>query len=88
METTENIQVGVSDLAYFLLIPGEEAINILSFAEQARDELGYSWFAVIETSRGTAVVDAALWRGGAKESHTVAGSYRVLEREAIEERSP
>ena len=51
--------MGFSELEYVLLSPGEEATSIRSYAENAREEWGYSRFAVIETRRGSHVADAS-----------------------------
>ena len=51
-QKSEELQVGTSKLEYFLLGPGAEEISIVSFAENARDEGGYSKFVVLDTRRG------------------------------------
>ena len=53
--------MGISELEYFLLSSGGEAISIRAFAENARDGWRYSRSAVIETSRGIEVADAVLF---------------------------
>ena len=75
MERSEYIQMRISELQYFQFSPGEGAITIMSYEENARHE----WeFCVIETNQCVEV--AALLRGGGKESHKrqrVAGSHRA-----------
>ena len=49
---SETFQVGITELEHFLLSPGDDAISIFSFAENACDEGGRNKFAVLETKRG------------------------------------
>ena len=52
VETTESIQVEVSELEHFLLLPDDADISIRSLAENARDEGGYSKFVLLNIPRG------------------------------------
>ena len=57
LERGENVQVGIAEKEHFLLSPGDGAISILSFAENTCDLGGREKFAVLETKRGTEVVE-------------------------------
>ena len=52
VETTESIQVEVSELEHFLLGPEDADVSIRSLAENARDEGGYSKFVLLSIPRG------------------------------------
>ena len=48
LKKSEKLQVGICELEHFLLSPGDEALSILSFAENACDEWAYNRFVVKE----------------------------------------
>ena len=74
-----------NELEYFLLSAEDDAISILSFAENACDEGGRKKFAVLETKRGIEE-DRTLLRGSARKPaqklQGAAGSQRAHDREA------
>ena len=49
--------MGINELEHFLLNPEDDAISILSFAENACDEGGCKKFAVLGTKRGMEVAE-------------------------------
>ena len=70
---SEELQVGIGELEFFLLGPGDEDISITSFADNARDEGGYSRFVLFDTRRGKEVVDAARFAEQAKKKRSQRG---------------
>ena len=76
----ETFHVGITELEHFLIIPGDEAISIFSFAEDACDEDGRKKFAVVETMRGVEVAQTGRFFEALHKNRT--GSRRVLDREA------
>ena len=57
LKKSEQCHVGIDELEHFLLSPGDDTINILSFAENACGEGGRKKFGVVETKGGTAVAE-------------------------------
>ena len=53
LETSESIQVEVSELDHFQLGPEDADTSIRSLAENARDGAGYSKFVLLNILRGT-----------------------------------
>ena len=58
LQQSEKLHVGIDELEYDLFSLEGGQVGIVSAAENARDEEGYSWFVVFDTRRGTEVADA------------------------------
>ena len=58
LQKSEELQVGISELEYFLLGPGDEDISVASLKENARDEAG-SKVVLLDTRRAKEVADTA-----------------------------
>ena len=65
--------MGIRELEFFLLGPGDEDISITSFADNARDEGGYSRFVLLDTRRGKEVAHAARFAEQAKKERSQRG---------------
>ena len=52
IERSESTQVDVSELEHFVDGPEDAGISVMSFAENAMDEGGYSRFVLSDTPRG------------------------------------
>ena len=70
---SEELQVGIRELEFFFLGPGDEDISTTSVADNARDEGGYSRFVLFDTRRGQEVADAARFAEQAKKERTQRG---------------
>ena len=55
---SERIRMEMNDLVHLFFLASDEAVDIMSLAENVCDGGGYRRFALIETSRGHAVFDA------------------------------
>ena len=60
LQNSEELHVGIGELEFFLLGPGDEDISITFLAENALDEGGYSCFVLLDMRWGKEVADAAL----------------------------
>ena len=62
LQKSQEFQVGISELEYFFLGPGDEDISATSLAENASHEEGYIRFVLLDTRRGKDVADARTWK--------------------------